>query len=655
MDIRREELERKRAKLAELRRQREERKQSHYQSSQISSKLSSDKHNLNSLVDSLINSSTDSGLTSRSISRNSDRSETGGLSKPVKTTANDNFDGSESISALPGTLDSRFSKAADLGEKENDSISKFSTFSTVLFDIPPKEKVYYSKEIQVSSELDENDSLVSDKLKNMVPQNEVEKIVSLALEKEQKDREQYELERKQKETLQKNLKEQVTFFTDERKQEIIESTRFAEFFEKSSRVMERAIDEDYDFTVDYTLSQSQKDIKPETRIKHVRDLHADNLCNSRSVTDISWSGKFGELIVTSYNRNALAPNEPDGIVAVWNIHLQNRPEFIFHSPSDVLTVIHSEFNPNMVIGSTYSGQIMIWDTRTKIFPVLKTLSGASGHTQPVYSMKLVGSKNAHQLVSISSDGLFCSWQLDMLAHPIEAITLVNPNHMKTEEIGVTCMDFIDNETSTFLVGTQEGDIFMANRYDRQGIKAGIISSDLYHSHKTVVSGIHAHPLTGSVDFSEVFASSSFDYSVNLWKSKSSLLVSSSKHISNNEENYIGGKKTNFIRPIHTLDVFEDYVYDIKWSPTNPSLLATADGGGNLSIFDFNKDSQVPVIVERGKETPLNKIVFNKTGKYIAAGAVDGNTAIYDLGEMGLAKPEDSNQFIKTLDFMSQQY
>lgn len=42
--------------------------------------------------------------------------------------------------------------------------------------------------------------------------------------------------------------------------------------------------------------------------------------------------QFPELAVASYNRNPSAPNDPDGIVAVWNLHLLERPEFVFHSP-----------------------------------------------------------------------------------------------------------------------------------------------------------------------------------------------------------------------------------------------------------------------------------------------------------------------------------
>jgi len=41
--------------------------------------------------------------------------------------------------------------------------------------------------------------------------------------------------------------------------------------------------------------------------------------------------QYPELSVAAYNKNPAALNEPDGIVAVWNMHLLERPEFVFHS------------------------------------------------------------------------------------------------------------------------------------------------------------------------------------------------------------------------------------------------------------------------------------------------------------------------------------
>jgi dynein intermediate chain, cytosolic len=127
--------------------------------------------------------------------------------------------------------------------------------------------------------------------------------------------------------------------------------------------------------------------------------------------------QFPDLTVASYNKNPAALNEPDGLVAVWSLHLLERPEFVFHSQSDVLSVAFSPFNANLVFGGTYSGQILLWDTRSKHLPVLKTPLSAAGHTHPVYAMQIVGTQNAHNLISSSTDGLICSWLVDMLAQP----------------------------------------------------------------------------------------------------------------------------------------------------------------------------------------------------------------------------------------------
>ena len=60
---------------------------------------------------------------------------------------------------------------------------------------------------------------------------------------------------------------------------------------------------------------------------------------------------------------------------------------------------------------------MLWDTRSKHLPVLKTPLSAAGHTHPVYAMQMVGTQNAHNLITSSTDGTVCSWLVDMLVQP----------------------------------------------------------------------------------------------------------------------------------------------------------------------------------------------------------------------------------------------
>lgn len=41
-------------------------------------------------------------------------------------------------------------------------------------------------------------------------------------------------------------------------------------------------------------------------------------------------------------------------------------------------------------------------------------------------------------------------------------------HNKTDEVSVTTLGFPDNETTTFWVGTEEGNVYQASRYDSAG-------------------------------------------------------------------------------------------------------------------------------------------------------------------------------------------
>ena len=98
----------------------------------------------------------------------------------------------------------------------------------------------------------------------------------------------------------------------------------------------------------------------------------------------------------------------------------------FHNPrivtirfqSPVMSIGFSKFHPNYVIGGTYSGQVILWDTRSgKRTPIQRSPLSSSAHTHPIYCLDVVGSQNAHNLISVSTDGKMCSWNLDMLSQP----------------------------------------------------------------------------------------------------------------------------------------------------------------------------------------------------------------------------------------------
>ncbi|CAJ0858483.1 21919_t:CDS:2, partial [Entrophospora sp. SA101] len=380
------------------------------------------------------------------------------------------------------------------------------------------------------------------------------------------------------------------------RKKVYNSAEFIDFIDHTTKIVERALNENYDFMKDYTISGKEE----------------------RQVT------KNAELCVTSYNKNPMAMNEPDGVVLVWNLHLIERPEFVFHSQSDVLTTMFSEFHPTLIVGGTYSGQIVLWDMRAKSLPVHKTPLSAAGHTHPVYSMQMVGTQNAHNLLTASTDGL-------------ETLELVHTDHSKTNEVSITSLGFPDNETAAFFVGTEEGNLYQANRYGRAGGKAGINPYDTYKGHWGPITGLHFHPLVGPVDFSDMFLTSSVDWTVKLWRAKS---ISKPSH------------SPQTIAPIYSFEGADDYVYDVKWSPTHPALFGSVDGTGKFSVWNLNDETEVPIAsTQVGQGRALNKLCWDKEGKKAAIGSSDGRVHIYDIGELHHPRDDEWNRLQRTISEM----
>jgi dynein intermediate chain len=89
-------------------------------------------------------------------------------------------------------------------------------------------------------------------------------------------------------------------------------------------------------------------------------------------------------------------------------------------------------------------------------------------------------------------------------------------------------------------------------------------------------------------------------------------------------------KTFSESPLFTFDVNEDYVYDAKFHPTNPSLFACVDGLGKLDFWDLNKDVEVPVYSYEVGKSALNKLHWSHDGKRVAVGDVNGKVSIFNI-------------------------
>ncbi|XP_076258728.1 cytoplasmic dynein 1 intermediate chain short wing isoform X7 [Rhynchophorus ferrugineus] len=419
-----------------------------------------------------------------------------------------------------------------------------------------------------------------------------------------------------KEQEQKEIQE----LSEEEKQIIILSEDFQQFIDRTGRVMERALCEFVDIYTDYTgTGEETLDEKSYQRISFNRTFYDERWSKNRTVTSFDWSPQFPELLLASYNNNEESPNDPDGVVLVWNTKFKKTtPEYIFHCQSAVLSTTFARFHPNLILGGTYSGQLVLWDNRVqKRTPIQRTPLSTNAHTHPVYCMAVVGTQNAHNLISISTDGKMCFWSLDMLGVPQETLNLHRAQAAKP--VAVTCMDFPSSDFNNFVVGSEEGTAYSACRH---GAKAGITES--YDAHTGPITGISVNGAQGGIDFSHMFLTSSFDWTIKLWNLKET-------------------------KPLYSFDNSGDYVLDVKWSPVHPAMFATVDCCGRLDLWNLNQNTEVPAASVAVEGMPaLNKVAWTPSGLHVTVGDNMGRIHVYDVSE-NFAHPrhDEWNKFLYT--------
>ncbi|XP_016289188.1 cytoplasmic dynein 1 intermediate chain 2 isoform X2 [Monodelphis domestica] len=492
-------------------------------------------------------------------------------------------------------------------------------------DFPPREIVTYTKETQTPVMAQPKEEYDTEKenywqLENHIPQNEndEEEDDDVVIPKPP-------LEPEEEKTLKKDDDEEEVpphELTEEEKQQILHSEEFLSFFDHSTRIVERALSEQINIFFDYSgrdLEDKEGEIQAGAKLSLNRQFFDERWSKHRVVSCLDWSSQYPELLVASYNNNEDAPHEPDGVALVWNMkYKKTTPEYVFHCQSAVMSATFAKFHPNLVVGGTYSGQIVLWDNRSnKRTPVQRTPLSAAAHTHPVYCVNVVGTQNAHNLISISTDGKICSWSLDMLSHPQDSMELV---HKQSKAVAVTSMSFPVGDVNNFVVGSEEGSVYTACRH---GSKAGI--SEMFEGHQGPITGIHCHAAVGAVDFSHLFVTSSFDWTVKLWTTKNN-------------------------KPLYSFEDNSDYVYDVMWSPTHPALFACVDGMGRLDLWNLNNDTEVPTASISVEGNPaLNRVRWTHSGREIAVGDSEGQIVIYDVGEqIAVPRNDEWARFGRTL-------
>lgn len=223
----------------------------------------------------------------------------------------------------------------------------------------------------------------------------------------------------------------VPVLSEEEKKQILDSEAMDAFLSRASRVIERALNSSskFDIMIDYGAAVEQDTLMEEVTetLKQQFAFADDKWSKHRAVTDVDVSPFYPELTLVSYTARDFLDEEEsdatgsrqwdtmgnsasassaltdvssltDGVVLLWSTALPTRPEYRFTCHSQVTSACFNPFDRHLIIGGTYSGQIVIWDTRAKSAPVRKTSLSSCSHTHPIYAMTVIGTKSSYQYV-----------------------------------------------------------------------------------------------------------------------------------------------------------------------------------------------------------------------------------------------------------------
>jgi len=251
-------------------------------------------------------------------------------------------------------------------------------------------------------------------------------------------------------------------------------------------------------------------------------------------------------------------------------------------------------------------------------------------------MVIIPSVNTlNEIVSVSSDGHLCVWSDNDLHDPKTEVTLKHGRDNK-EECTTNSFDFPGRETNSVVLGSDEGTLYKARIHEKPGIY-----EDIVKAHDAPITNVQFHPITKNSPstVSDLFLTSSYDWTVKLWSNKTS-------------------------RPYFIFESARDYVYDVQWSPIHPALFASGDGLGNINVWNINENTEVPaetVNINGAKGAnateaddsktynAISRLKWTEDGNHIAVGSSRGQIYIYDVAA-ALAQPskDDANNFFNKI-------
>ena len=346
-----------------------------------------------------------------------------------------------------------------------------------------------------------------------------------------------------------------------------------------------------------------------------------------AVTSLSWNATgsvvgatFGEL-----DHDAWCSHKSQ--ICFWNIDrhdgVAERPDETFDVDNCAMCLAFHPVLPGLFAAGTFSGDLLVWDTARGTESAQSSSVKQDAHGDPVCQIKWLGdSHKAMNLVTVSSGGQFVIWKVlqhkNLQLVPEQSVSLaqnlIHSARLKSYKKGVavTSVAFDPEDSGSFLIGTENGDVMKYSRYQIGNDELPM--SFHFRSHSGPVYAL---------DFSRfkrnTFLSGSTDCCIHIHSTL--------------EEN-----------PLASVEPCEGYLYACRWSHTHPSVIAFGASSGKLVFYNLKWSHVNPchTIECNAKASPVYSVEFNPVqSALLATGDGHGMVKVWRLGS-DLTTSEMSN-------------
>ncbi|XP_077593361.1 dynein axonemal intermediate chain 2 [Stigmatopora nigra] len=332
----------------------------------------------------------------------------------------------------------------------------------------------------------------------------------------------------------------------------------------------------------------------------------------RTVSFLSWHPDGGRKLAAAYSclefQKASTDMSPDAYI--WDIENSSKPELTLKPISPLVCLEYNPKDSHTLIGGSYNGHIVFWDTRKGSQPT-DISSLEQSHRDPVYKAIWLQSKTGTEAFSASTDGQILWWDVRRLSEPTEKLILDPSREGNIDRaLGAISLEFEATMPTKFLVGTEQGIVVSCNRKAKTQAEKIVCT---YNSHHGPVYALQRNPF-----FPKNFLTVG-DWRACIWAEdiKESSIMWTKYQMS--------------------------FLTDACWSPVRPSVFFTVKMDGMLDIWDVLFKQNEPTLSVKVCDEALYSLRLPESGRLVACGSQQGTVTILEIcsGLSSLQKNEKS--------------